>query len=526
MKLKARNLTIRMKGEDVKLLQDQLQKSGFVIPSGEKKKGYFGSGTRKAVLAFQKKNRLTATGVVDDKTAAKLMSAVKEPAYSVEGTVKDSSGNPCQGLIVKAFDRNISADDTLLGQATTHAEGNYSISYTLKQLSGKTAADLVICMYQGDELLQTSDVIFNARTMESRDLIITIKKESDFHYLSSRIQPLLREKTKIARLAQTQITFLSEKTGLDTRHIEWLVKSNQLAGQNKKLAIFFFGLLSQNLPTDFSVLLNWSRESIDQALSRAAAANLIPSLNPADIDNIIKKVLPELLADKLLQPAVAGKPALLGDLLRTMPRPLTDGCLRKVADIVGQSGIEYGKLPDQLRSAGLSRQQAIGVERSLRLADLTLRNACLMQHLQDITQDDVDASLKSLAKIQLDQWIDKAYQFGLPAESSLSPEVYAKQLALTVEELHPTATLAARFSDGLVPLYQPGFEKVGSFINNNPAFDILKTDIPEFIKTANLKGIEDKSRLSAHLLICQRLKKLKISWDEAFILCSAGNSNH
>ena len=62
-------LKMGSKGELVTQLQDLLSKAGSKI----KVKGVFNIGTRSAVCAFQKKNDLPVTGVVDKKTWTKLL---------------------------------------------------------------------------------------------------------------------------------------------------------------------------------------------------------------------------------------------------------------------------------------------------------------------------------------------------------------------------------------------------------------------------------------------------------------------
>ena len=69
-------------GGEVKEVQRRLKLWGYYNGSVD---GVFGAGTKKAVIAFQKKNGLTADGVVGAKTWEKLMdgSAVKEQSYRV-----------------------------------------------------------------------------------------------------------------------------------------------------------------------------------------------------------------------------------------------------------------------------------------------------------------------------------------------------------------------------------------------------------------------------------------------------------
>jgi hypothetical protein len=107
--------------------------------------------------------------------------------FLVQGKVISQDGSPRPGLIVKTFDRNVGVEDTLLGQATTDKQGNYLISYTLKS---KPAADLVIKVYQDNQLLQESGIIFNATIKETKDFVIPVDEGPKFHIIKYKIDPL------------------------------------------------------------------------------------------------------------------------------------------------------------------------------------------------------------------------------------------------------------------------------------------------------------------------------------------------
>ena len=93
MELQGRNLTIRMKGEDVKLLQSELKLLGYILPADEISRGYFGRETRNAVLSFQKQRGLQTTGIVDKHTAEQI-NAVVEASQAKEFIVQDQVFHP------------------------------------------------------------------------------------------------------------------------------------------------------------------------------------------------------------------------------------------------------------------------------------------------------------------------------------------------------------------------------------------------------------------------------------------------
>lgn len=230
-------LKLNMKRDEVSILHDALRAIGYEIKDTEKANNRFGVLTHQAVLDFQEKNNLEASGEVDEKTASLLLKEAGLHKCVVHGIVQDQNGEPQSGLNVKAFDCNIGMDDTLIGHHATDDQGNYSISYPLSKLHGKTAADLAISVYQKDRLLQEADVIFNAKPDETKDFTVTLDESPEFKLLSEKIRPLLHKKVELIDLKKDQIDFLSQKTDIEARKIEWLSQSHELSGGDEKPAI-------------------------------------------------------------------------------------------------------------------------------------------------------------------------------------------------------------------------------------------------------------------------------------------------
>lgn len=142
---------------------------------------------------------------------APLFQETNLPKLIVQGVILNQDGEPWIDLSVKAFDRNIGTNDTLLGQTTTNSDGKYSISYSSTQLDGKIAADLVIEVLRDTTLLESSDVIFNANPFETRDFVIQEVQAPEFQRLVDRIEPLLQDKLHQGDLERQQISFLIKK---------------------------------------------------------------------------------------------------------------------------------------------------------------------------------------------------------------------------------------------------------------------------------------------------------------------------
>src|SRR5262245_13868322 len=124
MNLQGRNLSINLAGQDVRLLQSELQQLGFQIPDNELQKSAFGQGTLAAVTQFQNQNKLQATGIVDGATAKAINTRVDalKPSLVVEGQVRLADSKPLAGVTVAAIDQNLRAEKAL-GMTVTDANG-------------------------------------------------------------------------------------------------------------------------------------------------------------------------------------------------------------------------------------------------------------------------------------------------------------------------------------------------------------------------------------------------------------------
>ncbi len=106
--LAASNLTLNSRGDDVLVLQQRLRKAGYTTA---KESGVFDNNTKRAVLAFQRDNKLKITGVVDSSTwdaiekapaASKSVPSVGNPSSSIVDTGSTSSSSSSANKISSA----------------------------------------------------------------------------------------------------------------------------------------------------------------------------------------------------------------------------------------------------------------------------------------------------------------------------------------------------------------------------------------------------------------------------------------
>ena len=119
MILKGRNLSLQTRpitGTDVKLLQTELQQLGYLIPAAELGAASFGEFTRQAVVAFQTKEALQTTGIVEAHTAELINARVDalhppDDKFIVRGQVLHTDGNRLRVVTVKAVDKDMRSEE-------------------------------------------------------------------------------------------------------------------------------------------------------------------------------------------------------------------------------------------------------------------------------------------------------------------------------------------------------------------------------------------------------------------------------
>lgn len=211
-------LRLQMKCSQVADLHQALLTMNLRISDIDIENEKFGNSTRDAICKFQENNSLPVTGEVDEDTVILLNDLLtescnpnEEVTYVVKGIVINVDDRPVDNLIIKAFDINHGNDVTLLGQSAIDAQGKYSITYSPVNLNGKSAADLMLVLYQGDTPLQSSDIIFDAPQETTKDFNLPKAIAPEFQRLTDKIKPLLRNKIGLGKLEKQQIDFLNKK---------------------------------------------------------------------------------------------------------------------------------------------------------------------------------------------------------------------------------------------------------------------------------------------------------------------------
>lgn len=303
MNLQGRHLTVQMRGEDIKLLQSELARLGHEIPAEEVGRSFFGKGTRKAVLDFQRRHNLQPMGVVDEQTATRINEALKarQRQFVVQGTVYLEEDNaPAKGTLVRAFDKDLRTEE-LLGEAVSDAQGFYRITYNAAQFARaeKKTADLIVRAYaQDDTLVGEEGIRFNVGAEEVIDLKVRLPRArelSEYERLLAALEPVLQDLPP-AELTEEDITFLlkecADEALVDQRRLNLLAQSARLARETALPTEFFYGVAQQRpipLPLNLEVFLALDTSVVRQALVSAIEQSIIPSVLRDALDGLLAR---------------------------------------------------------------------------------------------------------------------------------------------------------------------------------------------------------------------------------------------
>ena len=442
--------------------------------------------------------------------------------FIVHGHVTTSEGKPATDMILKAFDRNVGIDDTLLGQAALDVQGQYCIAYTLDQLHGKSVADLVISLHTrgGDTPLRTTDVIFNAGPDTVQDFQLpapSLPVISEFERLKAKIKPLLLG-SSWGKLDGKQITFLSRKTGLDAGKIGRLVKSEHLSKKNMAMASFYYALLADGKSIEPEAILKDERASIVRSVNNATEHQLIPPIGNADLDHILDVELPRCRGLNLLKPAAIGQRASLGDLINTLSESdkLDDADRHSFATAFGKHGHSQA-LWDEAKSGDYA-SKIPALQRTLALDEVTLGHGSLVAALQERYEPNMPESIAYLAKLARRDFLDLALSHGAPAASALSAVEYGFELERTVERRFPMVFLRERLISGDIKIKRFPTEAVVSLLTQHPDFDPAAERADAFLERVGAKS----SELSVALRNIQRVHALSGGLRTSAALLNAG----
>jgi hypothetical protein len=424
--------------------------------------------------------------------------------FEVRGQITRSSKAAVAGATLRIYDQDLRKRQKL-AETKTDAHGAYRAFYHSEQFSRaeQGGADLVVVVSDADDVvLTTSPIRFNAKPLETIDLVVSDPSpaaKSEYENVLRAVLPLLAgQDVELYMLEETpghrDFSFLAQETGLSIDRIVAVVNAGRLdqqatasaaqkkpvsqvaagAGDGDRVALpaVFYGLLRQGLPANLTAILALTPAVQRSALQTSLRQNIIPAALSKRLDAVLA-VLQAVKASQVLQPAPTAGSISLGDLLTSS---LPQDVRTAVAQLYVQSGADVtvlqagGQRDDSLQnveSAGDLRKFATAldggaitaaqenqVKAALAFNQLTGSYTPLIQELARMGNVDATfADPKSLTTLTHDDWAKilarpkdpqkpDAGAVGHPSGFASDAD-YAESLMQSVAATYPTAAFGA-----------------------------------------------------------------------------------
>jgi hypothetical protein len=475
-----RILRIRNRGGDVAALQDALAQLGEKIDDAE---GRFGSGTRRAVVAFQETHALPVTGVVDPATRAAIAEALaaelarrgrggdrdrQEQRRSVRGWVRGPSGAPVPGVAVRARAR-VGGRERALGETRTDDAGGYAIDFGW---DGRPL-NLVVEAGPAGEALAASPVLFDAGPAELVHLIVP-ETDSAYRRTAEALRRVLRQGERQVELADVDgetVAGLAGEAATEPRPATDVVASERLAAAADLFPAAVYALIAQGVAPNLDVLTAQPPEVVEELLRGAVERGLVTEEERGPLRDTVDR-LAELAVERTLSQPIGDRPP-LAELLAVAG--LDDGrqriLLRRYAARKGSATDFWTGLR---RAGGFDAATVARTRAVLRLGALTFDHVPLVRAL--LAEDGERLpDTRRLARRSAADWLRVVRRAGVGAprrftDSAANAEQarrdYAGALAGVFGRIHPTEALAGRIADGDLPDKQ----QLLGFLDANPAF--------------------------------------------------------
>lgn len=496
-----RDLKLDMTGDDVRALHAALAQLGLMVPATELQQGSFGTETRDIILSFQKRYGLPTTGIVDAGTVNVINSLI----YSVSGHVYSAARAVTAGLGLQVVDKN-AGPDVVLGKGATGDNGAYSISYRVAELlqRNKKSPDIQIRVYQGATLLGSSDVRYNASSVEIIDVRLSDSAASamasEFESLTGAIASHYTGALGALQESgdRSDITYLANKTGWDARAVALAALADQFSNANASASAnttvkipsqYYYALFRAGLGANADTLYLTDPKVLTAIWTQAAQQGVIPNTDSRTLA-ATAAAFQTLASQKLLStPALTGA-STLKDMLATVQ--LNADQQQQFANALAANRNDSDALWKSVGST-LGADVAARLQNSGKLALLTMNNAPLMQSIGKIAGAALDPlQLVSAGYHRASQW-SKVLDANVPIPSQVPGDTadqkrsnYAAYLAAQLRISYPTAAVAEMAGNGFLALASG--PKVASFLTQYQGkFELGSQSVQQFVNQNKLQ---------------------------------------
>lgn len=471
---------------------------------------------------------------------------------SISGTVRNKYQQLMTGVLVRAFDKDIRSEQTI-GEAKTNEQGFYQIYYSPEVFAytDKQAADVLLRLYDANgALLKQTDVYYNAPVQLTIDISFATqqyKGVSEFEQVLSAVTPFIGRLplADVTENSDTQdITFLTNKTGLQHNKIEAIAMAYRFESQTKFAAVVFYGLLREGVPANPTHNLLQSiaaptyeqqvqlklngimHENIDvlmMALQQSISDNILPYSLTADIEKFKAGFLQ--IIPTYAQQNVTGTSSTLFQNIQIAG--LSDEDSKTVTQLLAQHQGSISSFFSALTSHETLGGSADQLNAIFQLADLTNNNTQLTAALVKDQQIQKINDIRKLAANTTTDWENLLRQqnIDVPAESrntSLKDSIkaFATKLEANFVKKFPTTAFASRLKQNANSDAQ---NKVVNFLNANPDFDLQNHRIENYLSDhAKSISAEDKPLIAGQLRRLQRVFKIAPTYQASQALIDQG----
>lgn len=547
-----KQLRLNMTGAKVAQAQQTLAYLGLPIAAAEHGAQRFGATTRAAVLAFQQRRNLPATGHLDTATVKALNAAVGLPvqhSHRLRGSVRDETWQGVGGVTVQVRHRPLRGEGELLAERRTLANGFYDLPYPLPvdPATGQPRNPVhlhVTFLRDGQPI--GSRVVFNPTLTTWVNLTLGPEAYRSTSLFAAWSQALARAAAgvPVADLVEDadthEVTRAAMDAGLDQDAVMRVLLAHRVSAALADpvlTAEACFAFLAQNLPQTLpddllAATQEWTR--LDELVEQTATG--LAFLDPTSVN----AALDTAAARNLASVSVTGRRADIADRLaahRTtfaLDKPILigDGTLRSVLASSGIAAGSYATVADAFvthggpvagfwtdldaRAAELGGTAAVAdLRTTVDAAHIAANSTPVLQAIKNMIADPglaTVATTRDLAKLTETQWRQVLADAGDPAG------ITAADLATRSEQMYPDVALAAHVGRAT----GHGITHIGDvarFIDDRPDFTLLDGNVDSYV-AAHARGAD--ADVVTQLRVLQRARRLAPDAAAGTALLTAG----
>lgn len=430
--------------------------------------------------------------------------AAPAEGFLVAVTVRNAAEQPLQGLLVRAFDRDLRHEQAL-GEAATDAQGRCEIPYGPEQFrrAEKDRADLLVRVFDlnGAELA-ASDIVFNAPPQHAIELTVAAagyQAPSEYERYLGELLPLVSlEKISLHQLTDEDLRFLAGETGISWEHLRFIRFDAQWLHEHKLLAAASYGLLRAGLSANLGRLLSEGPERWRAALKSAIEQRWVPSALANQVESIIES-LSELAVTIAFRPPEPDSGAIpIGAALATST--LLPDIQRRLVSAIQQHRGDGDVWKALAETGGFDAKSLATARFSLEANAILGGHLPVLRAVQKISETRGWQATRDLAQLAPADWEQIAADVG-PVPGFTDTKHHAEALADRVEEAFPTAVIGHRLGNDA----DLGHPDALRFLDAHPDFDLLATSVDRFLDDgAVLDNLVDPDGLRTRLKSWQR----------------------